>query len=72
MGRVEDHLADDRYEYRQLTLPRGLSRGEARQLLTEHAEYGRWELAKVRLYMGGARMVWLRRRIMRVQRSEWL
>ncbi|MFP5347615.1 MAG: DUF5703 family protein [Actinomycetes bacterium] len=60
---------DDRYEYRVLTLPRGMTRSEARQLLTEHAEYGRWELARVLLYMGGARRVWLRRRILRVQRS---
>jgi hypothetical protein len=58
------------YEYRTLTLPRGTSRAEARQLLTEHAEYGRWELARVRLYFGGARTVQLRRRIMRIQRPE--
>ena len=57
------------YEYRTITMPRGTSRGEARQLLTEHAEYGRWELARVRLYLGGARQVQLRRRIMRVERS---
>ncbi|WP_461021379.1 DUF5703 family protein [Thalassiella azotivora] len=60
---------DDRYEYRVLTLPRGTSRGEARQLLTEHAEYGRWELARVLVYVGGARRVWLRRRILRVRRT---
>jgi hypothetical protein len=71
MGRVEDVPADDRYEYRRLILPRTTSRTEARQLLTEHAEYGRWELARVRLYMGGARSVLLRRRILRVQRSPW-
>ena len=58
------------YEYRTITLPRGTSRAEARQLLTEHAEYGRWELARVRLYVGGARTVQLRRRILRVQRSS--
>lgn len=57
------------YEYRLLTLPRGTSRGDARKVLTEHAEYGRWELARVRLRFGGTRQVWLRRRIMRVRRS---
>ena len=57
------------YEYRVLHLPRGTSRAQARQLLTEHAEYGRWELARVLLYVGGARKVWLRRRILRVERS---
>jgi hypothetical protein len=57
------------YEYRVLQLPRTLSRADARRLLTEHAEYGRWELSRVRLYSGGVRRVWLRRRIIRVQRT---
>jgi hypothetical protein len=57
------------YEYRVLQLPRSLSRSEARRLLTEHAEYGHWELSRVRLYAGGKRQVWLRRRIIRVQRT---
>ena len=57
------------YEYRLLVIPRGTSRAEARRLLTEHAEYGHWELARVRLYAGGARQVWLRRKIIRVTRT---
>jgi hypothetical protein len=57
------------YEYRMLTLPRGTSRSEARRLLTEHAEYGRWELALVRVQMGGSRRIWLRRKIIRVVRT---
>ena len=57
------------YEYRTITMPRGTSRSEARKLLTEQAEYGHWELARVRLYVGGMRQVQLRRRIMRVERS---
>ncbi|MFN0285140.1 MAG: DUF5703 family protein [Kineosporiaceae bacterium] len=57
------------YEYRVLTLPRGTSRADARRLLAEHAEYGHWELARVRLYMGGVRRVWLRRKIIRVVRT---
>ena len=36
------------YEYRVLTIPRSTSRGDARRMLTEQAEYGRWELARVR------------------------
>ena len=55
------------YETRVLTLPRRSSRGDVRRLLTEHAEYGRWELARLRLYTGGERKVWLRRKAMRVQ-----
>jgi hypothetical protein len=58
------------YEYRVLQLPRTISRAESRRLLTEHAEYGQWELSRVRLYSGGHRRVWLRRRIIRVQRTD--
>jgi hypothetical protein len=60
----------EQYEYRVLTLPRETSRSEARRLLTEHAEYGHWELARVRLYLGGHRKVWLRRKIIRVARTS--
>ncbi len=55
------------YEYRMLTIPRSTSGNDARQMLTDEAEYGRWELARTRLYAGGERKVWLRRRIIRVR-----
>jgi hypothetical protein len=57
------------YEYRELSLPRSVTRDTARSMLTEYAEYGRWELARVRIYPDGRRRVWLRRRVMRVQRT---
>ena len=57
------------YEYRVLQLPAAVSRADVRAMLAEQAEYGRWELARVRLFRGGARKVWLRRRIIRVQRT---
>lgn len=55
-----------RFEYRVLTLEPGVSRNDARRMLTEEAEYGHWELARSATYVGGRRRVWLRRRIMRV------
>lgn len=55
------------YEFRVLTVPAGTPRPELRQLLTEQAEYGRWELARHRLYTGGMRKIWLRRRIIKVR-----
>jgi Family of unknown function (DUF5703) len=58
------------YEYRVFRLPRGTSRSDARRVLTEHAEYGGWELARVQISFGGGRRVWLRRRIIRVGRSS--
>jgi hypothetical protein len=57
------------YEYRHLYLPRGTSRNAARRLLTDQAEYGRWELARLRLHADGSRRVTLRRRIIRVART---
>ncbi|GAA2004437.1 hypothetical protein GCM10009799_34610 [Nocardiopsis rhodophaea] len=57
------------YEYRELRFPRGTSRGTARLALAEFAEYGRWELARVRLYSDGSRRVTLRRRIIRQVRT---
>ena len=57
------------YEYRELSLPRGTSRDAARSVLTEYAEYGKWELSRLRLYPDGRRRVWLRRRVMRVART---
>ncbi|MDP4690416.1 MAG: DUF5703 family protein [Candidatus Nanopelagicales bacterium] len=38
-------------------------------MLTECAEYGHWELARLRLYPDGRRRVWLRRRVMKVART---
>ena len=55
------------YEYRMLRLPPSTSRGDARRMLTEQAEYGRWELARTRLFAGGERKVWLRRKAIRVR-----
>ena len=57
------------YETWRLDFPRTASRAEVRQILTEHAEYGRWELWRVRRYVDGRSRVWLRRRRYRVARQ---
>lgn len=54
------------FEFREVRIPRTTPPGDARRMLTEAAEYGRWELARSSLYVGGERRVWLRRRIMKV------
>lgn len=62
------------YEYRTLTIPRSTSGSDARKMLADEAEYGRWELTRSRLYAGGERRVWLRRKIIRVSSTfgdEW-
>jgi hypothetical protein len=55
------------YEYQRFTLPRGLSRSAAQRLLTDAAEYGHWELDRLRLFPDRTRKVTLRRRILRVK-----
>ncbi len=57
------------YEFRELTFYRDSSRSAVRQALAEHAEYGHWELVRVRLFWGGMRKVVLRRKIIRVRRT---
>ena len=53
------------YSYLVVDLPRGTSRDVARRILTDHAEYGDWELARLSLYADGSRKATLRRRIIR-------
>jgi hypothetical protein len=57
------------WEFRHLYLPRGTSRGAATRLLTDHAEYGHWELARLRLSADGSRRVTLRRKIIKAVRT---
>jgi len=51
------------YEYVPLRLPSNVDRVTAVAQLTIQAEFGGWELARVRLYPDGTRQVMLRRRV---------
>ena len=53
------------YQVERFRLSPHLSRKAVRQLLAEHAEYGGWELARMRRYRDGTRDVWIRRKIIR-------
>lgn len=57
------------YEYRVVVFPRSFSRAQVQRFLAEHADRGHWEVARVRMYWGGVRRVWVRRRIIRVVRT---
>jgi hypothetical protein len=57
------------YEYLVLTVSPDDSLPDARRRLVEHSEYGKWELERSKLYLGGGRRFWLRRRVMQVQRT---
>jgi hypothetical protein len=52
-----------------LTVNAGEPVGAARKVLTEHAEYGKWELERSCIYLGGGRRYWLRRKVLRVERT---
>jgi hypothetical protein len=52
----------DDWEYHPLRLPPDVSRLTASVQLAIQAEYGGWELSRVRLYADGTRRVVLRRR----------
>ncbi|MPZ61796.1 MAG: hypothetical protein GEU93_10980 [Propionibacteriales bacterium] len=55
------------FEFRKIFIPRSVGRSAVRQLLTDQAEYGGWELDRLRLFADGTRRVILRRRIIRVR-----
>lgn len=57
------------YEYLIVTVGPTERLADARQRLSEHAEYGKWELERTRIYVGGTHRYWLRRRVLKVERS---
>jgi len=68
-GRPVIMVAMAEYSYLVLSLPRGTTRDTARQILTEHAERGGWEIDRLRLYPDGRRRIQLRRKVIRVVRT---
>lgn len=67
--RHSEPILDPRFEYLLVTVAPGERLSEARARLIEHAEYGKWELHRALHLYGGTRKYWLRRRIMRVERT---
>ncbi len=59
---AEGDMSDGEWEYRPVQLSRDVSRLTAAVRLGIQAEFGGWELSRVRLYPGGVRKVVLRRR----------
>jgi hypothetical protein len=57
------------YSYLVLYISRSTTRDAARRMLTDHAEYGHWELSRLRMYPDGSRKATLRRKIIRQSRS---
>ncbi|MBO1269074.1 DUF5703 family protein [Arthrobacter cavernae] len=57
------------YEYLVVSVSPDDSLPDARRRIVEHAEYGKWELERSILYVGGGRRFWLRRKVITVQRT---
>ena len=57
------------YSYLVLYISRSTTRDAARRLLTDYAEYGHWELSRLRMYPDGSRKATLRRMIIRQTRG---
>ncbi|GAA2178849.1 hypothetical protein GCM10009785_03150 [Brooklawnia cerclae] len=55
------------FEVNQITMPRWVTNRQAQKVLTEEAEYGGWELVRLRRYRDGTRDAWLRRRIIKAR-----
>jgi hypothetical protein len=60
-------MSERRVEYQEqrVRLDRSVSRNAVRRLLTDQAEYGGWELTRLRRYWDGSREIWIRRKIIR-------
>ncbi|MDH6678811.1 hypothetical protein M2284_003024 [Rhodococcus sp. LBL1] len=52
----------EEFEYLPMRLPRDVTRVSASMRLALQAEFGGWELSRVRLYTDGSRRILLRRR----------
>lgn len=55
------------FEVQQVSLPHTATRNQVRKLLTEEAEYGHWELHRLRRYRDGSTRAWLRRKVIKVR-----
>ncbi len=59
---TEEEPTDGEWEYRPVEIPGDVPRVTAAVRLAIQAEFGGWELSRVRLYPGGVRKVVLRRK----------
>jgi hypothetical protein len=69
LPRIAHNVPMAEFSYLVIYLSRGTTRDAARQILTDHAEYGHWELARLRLNPDGSRKATLRRPIIRAVRT---
>lgn len=66
---MRQQSAEKLWEYKEISVPRDVSRENTRLYLTGIAETDHWELDRLHLYPDGRKKVWLRRRIYKVVRT---
>ena len=59
------------WQFERLVIPREQPRNAVTRLLVERAEYGGWELDRVRIASDGTRRIVLRRKIIRQRPTVW-
>lgn len=59
------------WQFERLVISREHSRNAVTRLLVERAEYGGWELDRVRIAPDGTRRIVLRRKIIRQRPTVW-
>jgi len=59
-------MSNVEYVVQRVRVHHQVPRSAVRQLLSEQAEYGGWELTRLRRYRDGTRDIWIRRKIIRV------
>ena len=57
------------WEIREVPLPSHVSRRDAKIILTELAEYGRWELVRTRIYPNGVKRMWVKKKIQKIEKT---
>lgn len=57
------------FEVGQIKVPRWVTNRQTQRVLTDQAEYGGWELVRLRRYRDGSREAWLRRKVIKVRRT---
>lgn len=60
------------WEIREISFAKRSKLEDATTALNELAEYGNWELYRTRIYPDGRKRVWIKRRIIKIVRPNFI
>lgn len=64
LSKVKSH-----WEIREINFGSHSIINDTKDILTDLAEYGQWELHRTRIYPNGQKRVWIKRKVLRVKSS---